>query len=203
MKRYQSETFTDQIFEKQDFEEVLFEDCEFTDCTFKDCKFKEATFKSCRLSGVVFSHSDLGLVRLPFTRVREVVLEDCRATGINFTALALPEIRLNAPVDFYRTDISHSTFMGLALSEINIESCRAHEADFRECDLSHANLTETDFRGAQFGKANLKRANLSGAFDYFLDPRECKLEKAIFSFPEALGLLAPFDIVIEGYGDSE
>jgi uncharacterized protein YjbI with pentapeptide repeats len=116
--------------------------------------------------------------------------------GINWTSAQWALIKLTSPLAFYRCNVSFSSFMGLNLSEIVIEGCKAEEADFREADLSKANLAYTDFHNSQFIHCNLTKADFTESNAYNIDPTQNKIKHAKFSLPGALNLLSHFDIEI-------
>jgi uncharacterized protein YjbI with pentapeptide repeats len=72
-----------------------------------------------------------------------------------------------------------------------------HETDFFDVDLHEADFSHSDLKGSNFQKANLVKANFTGARNYFINPLANQIAKARFSSPEALALLAAFDIVVE------
>ena len=100
------------------------------------------------------------------------------------------------PVGFFKSDFSHSTFIGLRLRGIQIRDCVAVDVDFREADLSQADFAGTDLSQSLFSNTDLIEADLSRARNYHIDPGQNVLRQARFSLPEALSLLYSLDIVL-------
>lgn len=59
------------------------------------------------------------------------------------------------PIGFFKSSISQSTFIGPSLRRIQIKDCVAVDVDFREANLSEADLPGTDLSNSLFGKTNL------------------------------------------------
>ena len=90
--------------------------------------------------------------------------------------------------------MSHSTFIGLELSGIEITECVATDVDFREANLSEADFRGTDLSESLFINTNLRQADLREARNYRIAPGENDLTRARFSLPEAMSLLYNLDI---------
>lgn len=168
----------------------------FTDCTFSGCHFMEAVWSDCRFTGCTFRACDLSLVQLPGTGFSATRFEDCRLLGIDWTRAAWPRAISGPPIGFWRSVISHSTFIGLSLPRLSLKDCTALDVDFREADLSRADFGGTDLAQTLFGSTNLAQADLSQARNYQIDPGRNSLKQARFSLPEALSLLYSLDIVL-------
>ena len=68
----------------------------------------------------------------------------------------------------YDLDLSHQSYAGSDLTDLELESCDLQGADFRRARFGGARLTlcnlgGADFRGAKFGDAQLKSCELEGA----------------------------------------
>lgn len=170
---------------------------EFDTCKFIRCNFSASQFEHCKFLESEFIGCNLNLIKLKYSRFSDVVFDDCKATGINWTEVAWPNIQLHTPINFYRSQINYSVFMGLRMQEIVITECIAHEIDLREADLSSADLSLTDFMGSHFNQTILTAADLRGATNYHIDILNNRISKAKFSTPDVLGLLDSFDITIE------
>jgi uncharacterized protein YjbI with pentapeptide repeats len=177
---------------------AAFDSTVFEDCVFERCVLKEAVFEHCVLRECRFTECDLSLLRVPGTVISGCELEDCKAMGINWTEARWPTARLSVPLRFERCVLSHSTFLGLDLSEIPFMECIIRDADFREACLSGCVFQGTDLAGSVFHEADLSGADLSGARDYSIDARRTVLKGARFSLPEALSLLGGLEIELSG-----
>jgi uncharacterized protein YjbI with pentapeptide repeats len=114
--------------------------------------------------------------------------------GVNWAQADWAAAGLGKPLEFLRSVISHSTFIGLSLNDLQIKDCVAIDVDFREADLSQADFTGTDLSKSLFKDTNLTEADLSQARNYLIDPGQNVLKGARFSMPEAIALLYSMDI---------
>jgi len=89
----------------------------------------------------------------------------------------------------------------MTLTGASLESCKAHEVDFRETDLSHANLAYTDFHKSLFIHTKLNSADFTEAVNYNIDIELNEIKKSKFSFPEVVSLLNSLEIDIVGLND--
>lgn len=186
----------DQVFEKIDLEpgEVL--TGEFTDCEFVKCAFAAVVLSNCRFFNCTFQECDLSLIQISGSSFPATRFEKSKLIGINWTLGNWSQVEFNPLVGFFDCVISHSTFIGLELTGLQIKNCMAHEVDFRETNLSKVNFQGTDLGKSLFGNTDLTAADLSQARNYQIDPGLNKLKKAKFSLPEAMALLYSMDIEI-------
>jgi uncharacterized protein YjbI with pentapeptide repeats len=168
------------------FEGCTFTACDFSELTLSQCKFVECEFKACNLS----------LLKVQSSRFRSVVLEECKALGINWTSADWPRFSSLAQLKFHRCILNDSSFFGLILAECIFDSCKARDVDFREANLTDARCSSTDFGGALFGKTNLSGADFSDAIDYDIDIFDNRIKGAKFSRSEAVRLLRSLEIVL-------
>lgn len=175
-RRIVSVNFYDCVFKKVDLKQAG-----FIECTFSDCRFESSALDELQVSGSTFSNT---------------IFEDSEVVSVNWTEAKWPKIKVPSPIHFYRCTINHSTFIGLSLREITIEACQAKDVDFREADLSFADLSHTDFEKSLFISTNLTNADFISAKNYEIDPKQNELRKAKFSLPEAMSLLYAMDIEI-------
>jgi fluoroquinolone resistance protein len=189
--------YADHIFKdvSQDHGEVV--SGEFYDCVFLRCSFDESVFRNCRFANCVFRECDLSLMRVPDSRFTSTRFENSKVVGVNWTEADWPQAGLGNPIGFFTSAISHSTFMGLSLRDIEIRNCVAIDVDFREANLSRADFAGTDLSRCLFSSTDLSEADLSRARNYLIDPGQNVLRQARFSLPEAMSLLYSLDIVLE------
>lgn len=188
--------YTDQVFKDMRLERVQLVSSEFYDCTFVRCSLVESVLRDCRLAGCSFQACDLSLLQVPNSTFSATRFEDSKIIGVNWTRANWPAARLHRPIGFFKCAISHSTFIGLSLRQIQIRDCVAVDVDFREADLSQADLTGSDFSESLFSNTNLTEADLSRAHNYHIDPTQNTLKQAKFSLPEAISLLYGLDIIL-------
>jgi fluoroquinolone resistance protein len=186
----------DQVFKNVRLERVELVSSEFHDCTFVRCSLVESVLRDCRFANCSFQACDLSLLQVPNSTFSATRFEDSKVIGVNWTRANWPEARLHRPLGFFKCAISHSTFIGLSLRQIQIQDCVAVDVDFREADLSQADLTSTDLSQSLFSNTNLTEADLSRAHNYRIDPTQNTLKGAKFSLPEAISLLYGLDIIL-------
>lgn len=171
----------------------------FERCTFSRCTMAETVFERCTFRDCVFTDCTARLMRIPGSRFVNVKFEKCDVTYVNWTDGAWPKIGLSDGLSFVACDISYSTFIGLAFKKLVLTQCTAHDVDFSEADLTQAVCIETDFAESRFLNTNLTEADFTRAVSYVISPLTNKIKKAKFSIPQALSLLAAFEIVIVDY----
>jgi len=186
---YQNLNFKDinlslKTIEAKEFDNCTFSACNFTETKFQKCKFYECTFNKCNLSLMTVLNSSFF----------DIVFENSKAIGINWSNAAWPRIKVNSPLQFYKCVLNYSSFFGLCLREIIIVECNAEEVDFREADCTNATFTHTDFTKSLFSKTNLTKADFTEATNYNIDVFLNEIKKAKFSLPEATSLLRSLDI---------
>ncbi|STX81368.1 Uncharacterized protein conserved in bacteria [Legionella busanensis] len=185
-------TFSDLRLERSEINNKVFENCKFEKTNFNEakligCKFVDCEFLSCNLSAAQIINSSFS----------DTVFSESKLMGINWTKAKWPLIRLTSPVQFYRSNISYSSFYGLDLKEIILEECIAHDVDFREGNFSKGNFMLNDFERSLFLHTNLNSTSFIDATNYSINPTENDIRKAKFSIPEVLYLLRSFQIEIE------
>lgn len=190
--------YSESVFKRVSFVSAEIASSSFRDCRFVRCDFREALLRACLFENCSFEDCDLSVVKLPHCAFTSTDFENSKIIGVNWTEAAWPSKPLRTPVRFRKCKLDNSTFLGLEFVGVALVECSARDADFREADLSKADLSGTDLGGALFGGTNLSEADLRGATDYWIDPRENTLKGAKFSLPEAMSLLAGLDVEIEG-----
>ena len=188
-KEYFDKTFRGVDLAQKNVSEKTFEKCKFVKCNLNETNFRKCKFCDCE-----FISSNLSVMKIKDCTFSDVVYESSKIIGVNWTDAAWPQIKLTCAVGFFKCDISHSTFLGLNLREINIVECRAHDVDFREANLAHAHLTCSDFEGSMFVNSDLTKADFTFAENYRIDVSLNKIKGAKFMLPEAIALLDGLDI---------
>lgn len=194
--KYINQKFIGLTLENSKLESIEFDNCQFKQCKLIGVIFNKVTFTECD-----FDESDLSLSKFPGCKFSEVSFKNSKLAGINWTELSWPLVKLTSPLYFYTSNVSHSSFYGLELSDLIMEECKAHNVDFRETRLNHASFIGSDFLNALFTNTNLKRADFSNAVNYNIDIHSNILTQARFSFPEVIALLNSLDIKINGWPD--
>ncbi len=79
----------------------------------------------------------------------------------------------------------------------DFSGCRINEAGFSGCDLRNAVFRKCDLMRATFIQNDLSGADFRTSFNYCIDPGANRMTAARFSYPEVLGLLDAYDIIVE------
>jgi uncharacterized protein YjbI with pentapeptide repeats len=72
------------------------------------------------------------------------------------------------------------------------------ETDFTEADMTDAHFHNCNLDRAFFSRTILKNADFRSSYNFTIDPDNNNLKKARFSVQGLPGLLAKYDIRIEG-----
>lgn len=187
-------SYNDQSFRGLNLEGLRLIDSEFHDCRFASCSFAESVFLSCRFVACVFEECDLSLVQVTGSSFSACRFVDSRVIGVDWTRADWSGVSLGQPIGFERCALSHSTFIGLSLSGIQIKDCVAADVDFREATLSKADFSNSDLDQSLFVNTDLSQADLCTARNYHIVPEQNILKGARFSLPEAMSLLFNMDI---------
>lgn len=178
-----------QTFEALDFSGTEIASKEFDGCTFRGCDFSEATLKRCNFVDCEFSKCNFSLVKIEYSKFSDVLFNESKLVGVNWTKVSWPRLVFSAPIKFYKSIVNDCSFYGLSLQEIVLDGCKAHNVDFREGDFSNANFTYTDLTGSLFANTNLSGADFCEASNYDIDIYQNQIEGAKFSRFEAVRLL--------------
>jgi fluoroquinolone resistance protein len=191
------QTFFDEQFHGLKLEQAIIHSSKFENCSFVYCNFNGASFLSCRFIDCNFYSCDLSLLQVANCNITKINIESCKAIGINWTKANWSDSALTNRINFAESTINHSTFIGLYLSNIKIINCIVHDVDFRETNLTKADLSGSDLTKSIFGNTILSGADLNQARNYQINPCANKLSGAKFTLPEALALLYSMDIILD------
>ena len=182
------------IFEGEDFSGRMISSKGFEGCTFIGCNFSEVIFSRCNFVDCEFSKCNLSIAKMEYSKLSDVTFRDSKLIGIDWSKVAWPRLIFSSPIQFYDCIVNESSFYGLSLQDLVIESCVAHNVDFRDGDFGRSNFMHTDFSGSMFSETNLSGADFSGATDFDIDIFSNKLKKAKFDRFEAIRLLGSLEI---------
>jgi uncharacterized protein YjbI with pentapeptide repeats len=193
---YPQKEYYAQSFEGISLEKGQLMSSKFVDCAFINCSFVGAILSECRFANCTFQGCDLSLVQIPGSTFPSTHFEKSKLIGVDWTQADWSIYGLSNIVTFIDCAISHCTFIGLELKNLQVKNCVAIEADFREADLSKADFSGTDLNKSLFGRTDLTGADLSKAKNYRIDPGNNTIKQARFSLPEAMSLLYSMDIIL-------
>jgi uncharacterized protein YjbI with pentapeptide repeats len=192
-ERYEKQKFSRLIARGQRFSRIEFEGCVFQGCIFAECTFYRCGFHGCR-----FESCDLSVINVPNSRFIEVQFHSSKLVGVDWTKAGdQSESKLPLSVGFSECVLNLSNFAALKLKGSAFTRCTARDVDFADADLSECDCRGSDFADSKFLHTNLSKADLREATGYAINPTTNNIKKAKFSLPEALTLLAGFDVEIE------
>lgn len=186
---YFRESFQRLDLRSGNLENARFEECEFSHCDFTSTRFSRCKFTDCR-----FTHCNLSLVEMSAARLYALSFEECKLSGIDWTGASWPEYNLEADLHFSKSILTSGSFFGLALRGLKMDQCLLQGVDFRECDLSNAEMVGCDLTGSLFNKTTLRGADLTDSWNFTIDVMNNTLSGAKFSRYEALALLESLGI---------
>jgi fluoroquinolone resistance protein len=109
--------------------------------------------------------------------------------GIDWTRAHWPNLALASPLKFLHCILNDSSFFGLKLPELQLESCKLQDVDFREGNFSQSNFTGSDFSYSLFNRTELVEADFTDASNYNMDINLNNIKHGKFSRNQALNLL--------------
>lgn len=165
-----------------------FFNCEFYKCDFSGCDSSGAVFNKCRFTGCNLSN-----IRVGNCSFKGVNFENCKLLGILFNEIN----QFMLDWSFNNCLIEFCNFDGLKMKNSRFLRCNIRESDFTNAYLAKSDFGYSDLELSVIRNANLEGANFIGAKNYYINPTQNKLKGAKFSLPEALSLLAAFEIKIE------
>ncbi len=169
--------------EKGEYENCTFSDCVFTGEKLSHFSFSECTFERCEISSVAVEN----------TSFKDITFIDCKMLGIQFEN-ANPFL---FEVEFSECQLNLSSFYQVNLKQTSFINCSLKEVDFTEANLTESKFIECDLALAVFDRTNLNHSDLITAYNFQIDPTNNNVKKASFSKEGALGLLAPFDVIVK------
>ena len=184
--------FLDETFDKKDFTGTPLQKGAYENCVFNHCNFSTSDLSSIRFIDCIFIGSNLSLVRLDKTVLRDAQFRDCKMLGLHFEhcdpfGLSFSfESGVLDQSSFYRTKLKKTVFKSVQLKEV----------DLTECDLTSAVFDNCDLLRATFENTILEKADLRTSFNYSIDPERNRIKKAKFSLQGLPGLLNKYDIEI-------
>lgn len=127
------------------------------------------------------------------TSYQECEFDGCKMIGVHFEDCN-PFL---LSFQFNECNLSYSCFFRLSIGSTLFQSCKLHDCDFTETNLSKGRLLECDLMSSTFSRSNLEATDFRNSFNIILDPEQNKLRKAKFSKNALPGLLTKYNLIIE------
>lgn len=181
------------VFKAQDFSNKSFAEHSFSNCIFEKCDFNNSSFERASLWECTFRECNLSLVNFKKCRINNVSFEESKLVGINFS---LCDTSLLFSINAHKSYLQYCTFAGLLMAHTSFKESKIIESRFIDTILKKACFSGTDLAGTTFNNCDLRESDFKDAINYLINPCENKIKKAIFSFPECIGLVKSLDITI-------
>lgn len=179
------------LYEKADFSEIGSSD-EFYDCRFVSCDFSDRTIRKTAFEKCVFDKCNFAMTVFA-CGLRDAAFTDCKMIGADLSAID----RFSNALSFNRCNLDYASFANIKLRGLAFRNCRMHDTSFESAGIPDSTFAGCDMERASFAGADLERADLSAAFNFAIDPRECRLKKTVFSRYRLEGLVSHLNIVIK------
>jgi len=183
-----------------EYEGVVWDHFDFTPCDLAEAQFVRCRFAGCDFSGVVLAATRFEDCEFEDCNLSNTVVDHTRFDGARFTGCKLVGLNFGSSdplvfsISFEKCLLRYVNFSQVRWKGAVVTDCDALETDFRGTRAPGADFTRTRFRGCRFSGADLAGADFSHAEGYDLDLRTENLRRAVFTLPEALNLLVPFDL---------
>jgi len=167
--------------------------------TFENCEFINSDLSYADLSGMVFidcffQGCNLSLIRLSDSGLQNIQFKDCKLSGADFSKSR----DFLFEVNFTNCILDNAIFYKKKNKGAKFTDCSLVETDFTEADLSDVQFNNCNLNRAFFNRSTLKNADFRTSYNFIIDPDTNNLKKARFSVHGLPGLLAKYDIRVEG-----
>jgi uncharacterized protein YjbI with pentapeptide repeats len=185
----EDETFTKITAEAITGSKRTFENCKFINCDFSYADFGGIVFMECWFEGC-----NLSLIKLSDTGLQNIMFKDCKLSGADISKSRdfLFEVSFNNCI------LDNAIFYKKKNKGAKFTDCSMVETDFTEADLTNVEFINCNLNRAFFNRTTLKNADFRTSYNYIIDPDINILKKARFSVHGLPGLLAKYDIRVEG-----
>ena len=126
--------------------------------------------------------------------MQNVLFQESKLIGVEFTKC---DSSFLFSIHAEKSFIQCCNFSDLDMKKTSFIKSKIIKSTFINTVLAESDFSDTDLQETLFRHCNLSGANFSGASNYRIDPLMNKIKKAIFSFPDVIGLLKGFDIIIK------
>jgi len=134
------------------------------------------------------------LIHLSDTGLQDIQFKDCKLSGADFSK----SCDFLFEVNFTNCILDNAIFYKKKNKGAKFTDCSMVETDFTWADLSDVQFNNCNLNRAFFNRTILKNADFRTAYNFIIDPDINTLKKAKFSVHGLPGLLAKYDIRIEG-----
>ncbi len=183
--------FEDKIFNNDNGELIVKGDYE--NCTFQNLDFSEINIIDCKFIDCKFHECNLSMVNIHNVSFRDTVFRGCKMLGLRFDSC----LQMGISFRFEDCQLNYASFQGLKMKNTKFTNCQIQEVDFSLVDLSNGVFENCDLTRSVFESSNLESVDFRTAYNYQFDAEENKIKKAKFKYPEVLGIMSKYGIIVE------
>ena len=180
-------------FKNEDFSSIDISNHEFDRCTFFNCIFSGNNLRVTIFIDCLMDNCNFSSVKFNNTSLKNVDFIDSKLVGTDFSNAN----EFLFSINFKNCNLDFSNLYMTNLKKTQFIDCSLKEIDFSETNLTESILINCDLLGSVFENTNLSKSDLSKSINYTINPNNNNIKKAIFSYPEVIGLLKQFDIIIQ------
>jgi fluoroquinolone resistance protein len=166
----------------------------FESCRFVRCDLSYADFSGMLFIDCFFEECNLSLIKLSDTGLQNIQFKDCKLSGADFSKSR--DFLFGA--NFSNCIVDNAIFYKKKNKGAKFSDCSLVETDFTEADLTDAQFINCNLNQAFFSNTILKNADLRTSYNFIIDPDNNILKKARFSVYGLPGLLAKYDLRVNG-----
>jgi len=182
----------DEKFRNIDFSSENLDD-EYDNCSFHSCDFAETDLSKKTFIECEFKDCNLTLAKIDDCGFKDVTFIDCKMLGMKFNRANTFLLQLH----FESCHLAESSFYQLNLKSSSFQSCNLESVDFGETSLENSSVIQCKLSDARFDRTDLQGADLTGSYDFQIDPEKNKIFKAKFSKETLMGLLHKYDLRVD------
>ena len=187
----------DKLIEALQLVDGVLEDTEYRECTFRGCSFATVVMRNVKFVNCIFADCVLKSVTFRACSMLNSTFRNCALVGLDWSSVRRHGARLPLLTAMRSCTIKYNTFIDVSLARMDFAESTLHDCYFQDCSLKQALFRGGDLQNTVFQNCDLSKADFREARNYSINVQNNKVAKARFSLPEAVGLLAGFDIVIE------
>jgi uncharacterized protein YjbI with pentapeptide repeats len=166
---------------------------EFEAYRFINCDFSGANLSGLRFTDCLFERCNLSSASLANTALQNVAFDECKLLGLQFTACR----DMLFGVHFDQCQLRYASFAARKMPGTRFIGCNLDDADLVSADLTAAVFQNCSLAGAVFQNTRLVEADFTTATGFIIDPETNPLQRARFTLPGLLGVVAKYELVVE------
>jgi uncharacterized protein YjbI with pentapeptide repeats len=185
--------FQDQQFQNIDYTVELLPKGEYEACQFLNCNMANLNCAGYVFIDCIFENSNLSLVKLHNTILRDIQFKGCKMIGLQFCDAN----EFGLSIQFEDCILTNASFYKTKLKKTNFINSKLNEVDFTESDLTASVFANSDLSNAIFSFTNIEQADFRGAIHYAIDPETNKVKKSKHNLTGLEGLLLKYNLKVD------